>query len=113
MGRGHWCRFRCRCGRGRCYDNILIERLWRSVKYEEIYLREYTTLPEARKRLDAYFAFYNHHRPHQKLQYRSPAAVYYELDGESSTEPRINTTSDCPLGPTCLAITHNPGGPLS
>ena len=41
------------------------------------------------------------------------AAVYYELDGESSTEPPTNTPSDCPLGPTCPAITHNPGGPLS
>ena len=93
------------CGRSRCCDNILIERLWRSVKYEGVYLREYTTLPDARKRLDAYFGFYNHRRPHQKLQYRSPVAVYYELDRESSTEPPINTTSDCPLGPTCPALT--------
>ncbi len=53
------------CGRGRCYDNILNERLWRSVEYEEVYLNEYATLHEARARLQAYFACYNHQRPHQ------------------------------------------------
>lgn len=71
-----------------------------------------TALPEARKRLDATFAFYNHHRPRQKPQYRSPAAINYELDGASPTVPPINATSDCPLGPTHPATAYNLGIPL-
>ncbi|MDB5033109.1 MAG: integrase, catalytic region [Chlorobi bacterium] len=63
-------------GRGRCHDNIFIERLWRSVKYEEIYLREYLTMQKLEEGLDAYFSFYNSERPHQSLGYRTPEAVY-------------------------------------
>jgi putative transposase len=54
-------------GRGRAFDNIFIERLWRSVKYEEVYLHDYPSVPEARESLGAYFAFYNAERPHQAL----------------------------------------------
>ena len=86
------------CSRGRCYDTILMERLWRSVTYQEVYLHEYVSLPEVRKRLDAYVAFYNHHRSHQHLPYRSPAAVYYELEGNASTQPVLNTTTHCHWG---------------
>ncbi len=64
-------------GRGRCYDNILVERLWRTVKYEEVYLRDYTDPVEARHGLKAYFRFYNEQRPHQALEYRTPAEVYF------------------------------------
>jgi len=63
-------------GRGRAFDNIFIERLWRSVKYEEVYLHDYQTPAEARLGLGRYFAFYNHQRPHQALDYRTPAEVY-------------------------------------
>jgi len=63
-------------GRGRCLDNIFVERLWRSVKYEEVYLKDYETVQEARRGLASYFAFYNRERPHQALKYRTPAAVY-------------------------------------
>lgn len=63
-------------GRGRALDNILTERLWRSVKYEEVYLNEYLTPREARQGLHRYFDFYNHERPHQALGYATPAAVY-------------------------------------
>jgi putative transposase len=63
-------------GRGRCRDNIFTERLWRSVKYEEVYLNEYATPREARQGLAHYFLFYNQERPHQALAYRTPAAVY-------------------------------------
>lgn len=63
-------------GRGRCIDNICTERLWRSVKYEEVYLKSYTDIEAARKNLDAYFQFYNGARPHQSLQYQTPAEVY-------------------------------------
>jgi len=63
-------------GRGRCFDNIFIERLWRSLKYEEVYLREYALVPEARVGIGKWFQFYNHDRPHQSLQYRTPAECY-------------------------------------
>jgi len=63
-------------GRGRAFDNIFIERLWRSVKYEEVYLHDYQTPAEARLGLGRYFTFYNHQRPHQALDYRTPAEVY-------------------------------------
>ncbi len=66
-------------GRGRCMDNIFTERLWRSVKYEEVYLKEYPTLVDARTDLNAYFNFYNNHRAHQALEYRTPTEVYFNL----------------------------------
>jgi putative transposase len=64
-------------GRGRVYDNIFVERFWRSVKYEEIYLHEYQTVPEARAHLAAYFRFYNEERPHAALGYRTPQEIYF------------------------------------
>lgn len=63
-------------GRGRCMDNIFTERLWRSVKYEDVYLKQYRTIDEVRAGLTAYFTFYNHERVHQALDYRTPAEVY-------------------------------------
>jgi putative transposase len=65
-------------GKGRATDNIFTERLWRSVKYEEVYLNEYASPAEARQRLTAYLDFYNHKRPHQSLGYRPPATVYFQ-----------------------------------
>jgi putative transposase len=64
-------------GRGRAHDNIFIERLWRTVKYEEIYLKEYRTVPALIAGLGEYFTFYNHERLHQSLGYRTPAEVYW------------------------------------
>jgi putative transposase len=63
-------------GRGRALDNIFIARLWRSVKYEDIYLYRYETVPALIVGLERYFAFYNQERPHQSLDYQTPAAVY-------------------------------------
>jgi putative transposase len=63
-------------GRGRCFDNIFIERLWRSLKYEEVYLRDYMLVPEARAGIGNWFQFYNHERLHQSLGYRTPAGLY-------------------------------------
>lgn len=63
-------------GRGRALDNIFVERLWRSVKYEEVYLKEYRNVSEARKWLGEYFDFYNRERLHQSLGYQTPEAVY-------------------------------------
>ena len=65
-------------GKGRALDNIFTERLWRSVKYEEVYLNEYDSPRTARKRLCDYFAFYNQERLHQSLGYRTPAEVYFD-----------------------------------
>jgi putative transposase len=64
-------------GRGRFYDNIFIERLWRTVKYEEVYLRDYESVPAAIESLACYFAFYNQERIHQSLDYQTPADVYF------------------------------------
>jgi putative transposase len=65
-------------GRGRCMDNIFTERLWRSVKYEEVYLSEYACPRDARLGLSRYLSFYNERRPHQALRYLTPAQVYAE-----------------------------------
>jgi putative transposase len=62
--------------KGRALDNIFTERLWRTVKYEEVYLHEYTSPREARQQLRNYFDFYNHKRLHQALDYQTPAEVY-------------------------------------
>jgi putative transposase len=63
-------------GRGRALDNVFVERLWRSVKYEEVYLKDYAGFTDAVRNLAAYFRFYNRERLHQALGYRTPAAVY-------------------------------------
>ena len=68
-------------GRGRALDNIFVERLWRSVKYEDIYIQGYASLPELLLGLTAYFAFYNGERPHRSLGYRTPAEVHRSGDG--------------------------------
>jgi putative transposase len=64
-------------GKGRAFDNIFVERLWRSVKYEEVYLKDYSTVGIAIQSLGKYFEFYNHQRLHQSLNYQVPAAVYF------------------------------------
>lgn len=66
-------------GRGRYLDNIFTERLWRSVKYEDIFLNSYQNLEEARAGLERYFTFYNHERPHQAIDNRTPAQLYFGL----------------------------------
>ena len=63
--------------KGRAFDNIFIERLWRNVKYEEVYLKQYRTVTEAKIQLGRYFEFYNQERPHQSLCYKTPAEIYF------------------------------------
>jgi putative transposase len=63
-------------GKGRCLDNVFVERLWRTVKYEDIYLKRYEAVPQLQAGLKGYFPFYNEQRPHQSLDYRTPAQVY-------------------------------------
>jgi putative transposase len=63
-------------GKGRCLDNVFVERLWRSVKYEELYLRWYETVPQLEGELTQYFGFYSEERFHQSLGYQTPARTY-------------------------------------
>jgi putative transposase len=75
-------------GRGRYVDNIFTERLWRTIKYEEVYLHEYSSPREARQSLSSYIEFYNHERLHQALGYQTPANIYRQINtqkGVSST----------------------------
>lgn len=65
-------------GRGRCMDNIFTERLWRSLKYENVYLMHYETVPDGKQGIDSYFDLYNNVRLHQALKYRTPAEVYFQ-----------------------------------
>ena len=66
-------------GKGRYADNIFVERLWRTVKYEEVYLKAYANTSEARRELGAYFRFYNDQRPHQTLGHRTSAEVFHQV----------------------------------
>jgi putative transposase len=81
-------------GRGRALDNVFIERLWRSVKYEEVYLQDYASVREAETSLRSYFAFYNDRRRHQSLDYRTPAAVYAE-GSSSPSRCRVESSRSC------------------
>jgi putative transposase len=67
-------------GRGRALDNVFVERLWRSLKYEEVYLKAYRNVREMEAGLEGWFTFYNHERPHQGLDYRTPAEVYRDAE---------------------------------
>lgn len=84
-------------GRGRCMDNIFTERLWRTVKYECIFLHEFNTLAEVRAGLTEYFTFYNTKRPHQSLDYQTPEVVYTVDQAEhrlsNSTQRIIQTVA--------------------
>lgn len=68
-------------GKGRAWDNIFIERFWRSLKYEDVYLKDYSIPREARLGIGDYMEFYNHGRPHQALEYKTPAEVYLSQSG--------------------------------
>jgi putative transposase len=71
-------------GKGRCIDNVFVERLWRSLKYEDVYLKAYTNLVEARAGIGGYFHFYNTRRSHQALGHQTPAAFYDGLLGRAA-----------------------------
>ena len=75
-------------GKGRYTDNIFVERLWRTVKYEEVYLKACANASEARRELGAYFRFYNDQRPHQALGYRTPAEVFHGEPVEEELKER-------------------------
>ena len=89
-------------GKGRYADNIFVERLWRTVKYEEVYLKAYGNATETRRELGEYFRFYNNRRPHQALCYRTPAEVFYgEPVAKESKERRC---SEQPILVSCQEV---------
>jgi putative transposase len=67
--------------KGRALDNIFTERLWRSIKWEDVYLKDYATVLEARKGIGDYLQFYNYERKHQSLNYKTPAEIYFGKEG--------------------------------
>lgn len=84
-------------GRGRALDNVFVERLWRSVKYEEVYLHDYASGHECHAGLSAYLEFYCEARPHQALSYRTPAEVYRAAPGCRERTRDSQSVSDTPL----------------
>ena len=102
-------------GKGRCMDNIFVERLWRSLKYEEVYLNAYATVAEAKTGIGAWLSFYNEERQHQSLGYRTPRQIYQEglwICGRSAlptgcASPASRASSE---GGETLAFAHIPTG---
>jgi len=91
-------------GRGRWADNIYVERLWRTIKYELIYLHRFETVIEVRKEIESYVAFYNTNRPHQSLEYKTPNEVYKEFEYVKSKQeetitlrPFLGGTKECQI----------------
>lgn len=80
-------------GRGSYHDNIFTERLWRSVKYEEVYLKEYANVKQAETGIGAYFERYNHWRPHEALAYKTPAEIHFAL----AAPPPVDMMDNAPL----------------
>jgi putative transposase len=92
-------------GRGRCFDNIFIERLWRSLKYEEVYVREYVSVPEAQTGIGNWFRFYNQERRHQSLGYQTPADLYLTLGGgQTNKEGHFVELGGLPPNPRGLPL---------
>jgi putative transposase len=102
-------------GKGRCMDNIFVERLWRSLKYEEVYLNAYESVAEAKAGIGAWLSFYNDERQHQRLGYRTPRQIYQEglwICGRSASptgcaSPASRASSE---GGEMLAFAHIPTG---
>src|SRR5271154_3339218 len=105
-------------GKGRCMDNIFVERLWRSLKYEEVYLHAYASVAEARTGIGAWLGFYNEERQHQSLGYRTPQQIYQEglwICGRSASptgcaSPTSRASSE---SGEMLAFAHIPTGPTA
>jgi putative transposase len=105
-------------GKGRCMDNIFVERLWRSLKYEEVYLNAYASVAEARTGIGAWLGFYNEERQHQSLGYRTPRQIYEEslwICGRSASptgcaSPASRASSE---SGEMLAFAHIPTGPTA
>ena len=92
-------------GKGRCFDNIFVESLWRSVKWEEVYLKDYENVRECAGELKRYFDFYNYERPHQSLGYKTPYEVYQSDEGRTRIlscklhQQKVRPTASPPVTP--------------
>lgn len=93
-------------GRGRALDNIFIERLWRTVKYEEIYLKEYETVKCLHSALREYFDFYNNERLHQSLNYQTPKQVHFSNDKKNILLLPLGGGKEAPYG--AIRVNKNP-----
>lgn len=85
-------------GKGRCIDNIYIERFWRSFKREEFYLNEYLSVKELKKAISAYMEFYNQRRWHQSLEYKTPAEVYFSGNNNQQVWKVVSPKNNCVAG---------------
>ena len=92
-------------GKGRYQDNILVERLWRPVKYEEVHLKAYANAVEARRELRTYFRFYNDQRPHQALDYRTPAELFHADQTAPDNGYKQRRCSEVPMLVSCAGAT--------
>lgn len=81
-------------GRGRALDNVFVERLWRTVKYEEVYLKDYADPPDAVSNLGPFFILYNGYRPHQALNYQTPEAVYFGVKRQKTAMPQVGFAAE-------------------
>ncbi len=95
-------------GKGSYNDNLFIERLWRTVKYEEVYLKAYNNGKEARISLGKFFNFYNNERLHQALDYQTPAEMYNPVPVEASGKGMVESILLNPLGVTGLSLNLAP-----
>jgi putative transposase len=91
-------------GRGRVFDNIFVERFWRTVKYEDVYLREYRTLAEARTGLGRYIEFYNWQRPHSALENQPPAVVYYGCEQKRAGKGTVGNAGSAAFSGSKLCL---------
>ena len=93
-------------GKGRWMDNVFIERLWRSLKYEEVYLHAYETVAEAKAGIGSWIGFYNVSRPHQALGYRTPTEVFASSAGAVDMMDNANALPTSPQLTTTAAGLH-------
>ena len=107
-------------GKGRCMDNVFVERLWRSLKYEEVYLHAYASVAEAKAGIGAWLSFYNEERQHQSLGYRTPRQIYEEglwICGRSALPMKYKSKLAKALGvipePTPACLDRRDGGTTS
>ena len=98
-------------GKGRYQDNILAERLWRTVKYEEVHLKAYANASEARRELGANFRFYNNQRPHQALGHRTPAEPFHTGRRALDKESKRGKCSGVPMLVSCAGATGSSRNP--
>ena len=97
-------------GKGRYQDNIFVERMWRTVKYEEVYLKVYASVLDAQRGLEDYFRFYNGLRPHQALGYRTPSEVFH---GEQEAVAEESNRRRCSPGQETQSLAGAPGVSLN